>query len=370
MYLKIQTNEELLLFIKEIKKIPLTWLAIDTEFHRETTYFPILSLIQIATESQIWIIDALTCTDLIPLKVLLENKKIKKIFHAGDQDWEILKQSTGAITWPFIDTQIMATFASLGHSNSLESLVLKLLEIPIDKSQQNTNWIKRPLTPNQLEYAAQDASYVAKIYPILNQRLIELERDAWVTQEMKAHLKKYQSDTSSKDWLKLCSTGCKWPIPFYALELTKWREGWARKLDLPKRHVIADLLLEQALRTKSLGHINESNCREEVLEDLKFLWEKLSREYREHKKERPMFTQMVKVHHQDFTLAQRKLLKKWQSRSKTIAKQLDIPPHCVLNKQQLQLIVCGKKSLISGWRKEFLMEKNFQPSVLDFTPFT
>ncbi len=359
MYLKIQTTDELLCFIKEIKKTPITWVAIDTEFQRETTFFPILSLIQIATESKIWLIDALSCTDLTPLKILLENKKIKKIFHAGDQDWEILKQSTGAITCPFTDTQLMAAFATLGHSNSLESLVSKLLEISIDKSQQNTNWVKRPLTPDQLEYAAQDAAYVAKIYPLLNQKLIELGRDTWVTQEMKTLLKKYQSDTPAKDWLKLCATGCKWPTPYYALELSKWREGWAKKLDIPKRHVIGDNLLEQALRTKSLSHINENNCKLDALEDLKIVWEKLGREHNQYKKDRPILNQMVKVHHQDFTLTQRKLLKKWQSRSKIIAKQLDIPPHCVLNKQQLQLIVSGKKSSISGWRKEFLMEKNF-----------
>jgi ribonuclease D len=292
--------------------------------------------------------------------MLLENKKIKKIFHAGDQDWEILKQSTGAITWPFIDTQLMAAFATLGHSNSLESLVSKLLEMSIDKSQQNTNWVKRPLTPDQLEYAAQDAAYVAKIYPILNQKLVELGRDTWVTQEMKTLLKKYQCDTSSKDWLKLCATGCKWPTPYYALELSKWREGWAKKLDIPKRHVIADNFLEQALRTKSLSHINENICKPDAFEDLKFLWEKLGREHNQYKKDRSILNQMVKVHHQDFTLAQRKLLKKWQSRSKIIAKQLDIPPHCILNKQQLQLIVSGKKSSISGWRKEFLKEKNFK----------
>ena len=254
MYLKIQTTDELLCFIKEIKKTPITWVAIDTEFQRETTFFPILSLIQIATESKIWLIDALSCADLTPLKILLENKKIKKIFHAGDQDWEILKQSTGAIT---------------------------------------------------------------------------------------------------------CATGCKWPTPYYALELSKWREGWAKKLDIPKRHVIGDNLLEQALRTKNLSHINENNCKPDAFEDLKIVWEKLGREHNQYKKDRSVLNQMVKVHHQDFTLAQRKLLKKWQSRSKIIAKQLDIPPHCVLNKQQLQLIVSGKKSSISGWRKEFLKEKNY-----------
>ena len=360
MYLKIQTNEELISFIKELKKHSFTWLAIDTEFHRETTYFPILSLIQISTDSHIWIIDAVSCTDLTPLKAILENKKIKKIFHAGDQDWAILKQYTGAVTWPFCDTQFMAAFAKLGHSNSLESLVSKLLEIPIDKSQQKTNWMQRPLTSYQLDYAAQDAAYVAKIYPLLDQKLIELERDTWVTQEMKVLLKKYNEDTQSKDWLKFCSTGCKWPTPFYALELAKWRDTWARKLDIPKRYVIADVLIEQALRTRKISHITKDNCTSEIYEDLILVWARLEQEYPNHKKQRYALTQKVKIHHQEFSDIQRKALKRWQVRAKQIAKKLDLPVHCVLNKQQLQKLVCGKRRPISGWRKDFLKKDFYQ----------
>jgi ribonuclease D len=365
MYLKIQTNDELFSFIDELKKHPLTWIAIDTEFHRESTYFPILSLIQLATDSQTWIIDAVSCTDLTPLKPILENKKIKKIFHAGDQDWAILKQYTEAVTWPFFDTQHMAAFAKLGHSNSLESLVSKLLEIPVDKSQQKTNWMQRPLTPNQLEYAARDAAYVAKIYPLLDQKLIELGRDKWVAQEMKALLKKYNDDAPPKEWLKFCSTGCKWPIPFYALELAKWRDAWARKLDIPKRYVIADGLLELALRKRNIAHIDKDNCSLPILEDLILIWARLEQEYPNHKKQRYALTQKVKIHHQEFSAIQRKALKRWQTKIKQVAKKLDLPAHCVLNKQQLHHLVYGKRRAISGWRKDFLKKSFYQENTLN-----
>jgi ribonuclease D len=365
MYLKIQTSEELLSFINDLKTHPLTWLAIDTEFHRESTYFPILSLVQIATDSQVWIIDAVSCTDLTPLKLILENKKIKKIFHAGDQDWAILKQYTQAITWPFFDTQHMAAFAKLGHSNSLESLVAKLLEIPVDKSQQKTNWIQRPLTPSQLEYAARDAAYVAKIYPLLEQKLTELGRDTWITQEMKSLLKKYNEESPPKDWLKFCFTGCKWPIPFYAIELAKWRDAWAKKLDIPKRYVIADALLELALRKRNIAHIDADNCSPAILEDLINVWARLEEEYPHHKKQRYALSQKVKIHHQEFSALQRKALKRWQTRIKQVAKKLDLPAHYVLNKQQLHQLVYGRRRTISGWRKDFLKKILYQENALN-----
>lgn len=358
MYLEIHNQEELLLFTKNLQNSSPEWIAIDTEFHRESTYFPILSLIQIATETQVWVIDALNCTDVTPLKTILENKKIKKIFHAGDQDWEILKQATGAITWPFCDTQIMATFAKMGHSNSLESLVLNLLKIAVDKSQQSTNWLQRPLKGIQLEYAASDAAYVAKIYPILNQKLIELERNTWVDQEMGTLLRKYKRN-QSKDWLKLCFMGCKWPVPFYALGLAKWREKWAKKLDIPRRYVIADALLDQALRTKSIKHINEDNCREAAYKDLVKIWKNLT--YAKDKQEEvyiQKLCQMVNNHCQIFAPKQKILLKKWQTKVKRIAETLSIPTHYILNKQQLLQMVTGeKKQILSGWKKE-LFKKN------------
>lgn len=354
MYLKINNKKELILFADYLENTPLTWIAIDTEFYRETTYFPVLSLIQIATENQVWIIDALGCNDLTPLKNILENKKIKKIFHAGDQDWLILKQMTGAITWPFTDTQIMAAFVKLGHSNSLEVLVSKLLEITIDKSQQKTDWLKRPLTEKQLEYAAEDAAYVAKIYPILQNMLERLERTTWVDQEIENLLQKYNSNGVTRDWLKLCFKGCKWPTPYFALELVRWREELAMKLDIPKRHVISDALLEKALRDQKIDHITENNCLPLVLEELTTKWQTFNFRYRGSKEEKDALCQQVRNHHQEFSIDERAVLKSWQKKAKKISENLDIPAHLFLNKQQLHQLVCGDEAPTFGWKKKFL----------------
>ncbi len=357
MYLEIHNQKELLIFTENLQNTLPQWIAIDTEFHRESTYFPILSLIQIATESQTWVIDAISCPDVTPLKTILENKQIKKIFHAGEQDWEILKRATGAITWPFSDTQIIACFAKMEHSSSLDSLVDKLLGVTADKSQQKTNWTLRPLSKKQIEYAANDATYLKKIYPILQQKLIELNRHTWVDQEMKLLLKKYRS-SQSRDWLKLCFMGCKWPVPFYAFGIAKWREKWARKLNIPKRYVIADLLLDTALRKKSISHINKDNCKEEAYKDLVKVWKKLTFAQDQQSSEYiQKLCQMVNNHCQIFTPKQKILLKKWKTKVKRAAETLSIPPHYILNKQQLLQMVTGeKKQLLTGWRKEILKE--------------
>jgi len=357
MYLKIHKYEELIILTEYLKNTSPEWIAIDTEFHRESTYFPILSLVQVATQSQVWVIDALSCTDITPLKKILEDPSIKKIFHAGDQDWEILKQAAGAITWPFTDTQIMATFAKMDHSSSLESLALKLLNVSVDKSQQKTNWLQRPLQEEQLKYAASDAAYVAEIYPILNQKLTELDRNTWVDQEMSSLLQKYKRHPS-KDWLKLCFMGCKWPVPFYALGLAKWREKWAKKLNVPKRYVIADALLDQALQSKSIKHINGDNCPEEAYKDLVKVWKNLT--YTQSNQQEAYINKLqhaVNNHLQIFNLKQRSILKKWKAKVRNIAKQLELPAHYILNKQQLLQLVSGRKPTLPPWKKALFKKK-------------
>ncbi|MCX7343915.1 MAG: hypothetical protein NT128_07215 [Proteobacteria bacterium] len=355
MYLKIKTKKELIELVNYIENSHISWLAIDTEFFRETTYYPILSLIQISTPSQTWVIDAISCVDITPLKLTLENYNIKKIFHAGDQDWGILKQYTGAKTWPFTDTQFMAAFAKFGHGASLEKLVSEFLGVTIDKSQQKTNWLDRPLKDEQLEYAAQDAKFVASIYPILEKKLDELGRTAWVYEEMESLHHKYDNANFDKDWLKLCPKGMiKWPTPYYAYELAKWRESWAKKLDLPRRHILADAALEHVLQKNSVNHIENCACLPEVYDALKTFWENL-------KKDEPLTTelktkleQMIADHYQIFNRDQLKLIKGWQNKAKKIADELGIPVFLFLNKKQIQQLANRDSSAITGWRLEQL----------------
>lgn len=357
MYLKIKTKKELIELVNYIENSSISWLAIDTEFFRETTYYPILSLVQIATSSQTWVIDAISCGDIASLKLTLENPNIKKIFHAGDQDWGILKQYTGAKTWPFTDTQFMAAFAKFGHGASLEKLVSELLGRIIDKSQQKTNWLNRPLKDEQLEYAAQDAKFVASIYPILEQKLEILGRTAWVYEEMESLFHKYDNAKFDKDWLKLCAKGTmKWPIPYYAYELAKWREDWAKKLDVPRRHILADALLEKVLQKNSVNHIESCGCLPEVYDDLKTFWQNMKKDKSEPIENQKQLEQMVADHYQIFNRDQLKLIKVWQGKAKKIADELVIPVFLFLNKKQIQQLANKDSSAITGWRLEQLRQ--------------
>ena len=138
-------------------------LAIDTEFIRENTYYPILSLIQIASDSFSAIIDPLSDIDLQPFWEILSNKNILKVFHAGRQDIEIFFNLTGKIPTPIYDTQIAAMFCGLGDQVSYDGLVNKFLGLTISKESQFSNWLQRPLANKQLQYALSDVTHLIKI---------------------------------------------------------------------------------------------------------------------------------------------------------------------------------------------------------------
>ena len=146
-------------------------LAIDTEFIRENTYYPVLCLVQIASNSFSAVIDPLSEIDMEPVWEILSNKKILKVFHAGRQDIEIFFNLTGKIPTPIYDTQIAAMFCGLGDQVSYDGLVNRFLGLTISKESQFSNWLQRPLTNKQLQYASSDVNYLIKIFPLLKKIL-------------------------------------------------------------------------------------------------------------------------------------------------------------------------------------------------------
>ena len=138
-------------------------LAIDTEFIRENTYYPVLCLVQIASCSFSAVIDPLSEIDMEPVWEILSNEKILKVFHAGRQDLEIFFNLTGKIPTPIYDTQIAAMFCGLGDQVSYDGLVNKFLGLTISKESQFSNWLQRPLANKQLQYALSDVTYLIKI---------------------------------------------------------------------------------------------------------------------------------------------------------------------------------------------------------------
>ncbi len=226
-------------------------LAVDTEFMREKTYFARLCLIQIATEQQIVIIDPLAIDDLRPFLELLYNPGILKILHAGRQDLELFYDLQGRIPGPVFDTQIAATVLGFADQIGYASLVEKILGRQLDKSHARTDWAKRPLSNQQLDYAADDVRYLIQLYPEILRQLEALGREQWLEDDFAALTDRTQYQyTPDESWKRVSGYGRLKPQQLAVLQkLAAWREQRARKLNKPRKWILSDdVLLNLAQR--------------------------------------------------------------------------------------------------------------------------
>jgi len=239
----IETDSQLIEFCQLIKAAP--YLAIDTEFMREKTYYPQLCLIQIASDDHIACIDPLPIKDLTPLWDILFDENTIKIFHAARQDLELIYNITKRIPKPIFDTQIAATLLGLGDQIGYATLVKAMMNIELDKSQTRTDWSKRPLDLEQVKYAANDVRYLVQCYSLIIKQLTEQNRLDWLTNDFEqlSDTKLYDIDLQ-QTWLKVSG---KQKIKGNALgvlqTLTAWREQRAQEKDLPKKWVMKDDIL-------------------------------------------------------------------------------------------------------------------------------
>ena len=239
MVMIIETTEQLTEFCKHLQKSK--YIAVDTEFLREKTYYPILCLIQVATPDESACIDVLSGLDLTPFLDVLKDQKILKIFHSCRQDIEIFYDLIGKVPTPLFDTQIGAMVCGLGENVSYHNLVEHFLKIDIDKASRVTDWSKRPLTSEQLEYAAYDVIYLIQVYPKMLDLLKSTKRTTWLKEEMEAleNPKLYFTD-SNDAWLKVKPLSAK-PAYLAVLQaLCAWREEKAKKLNRPRRFILKD----------------------------------------------------------------------------------------------------------------------------------
>ena len=161
------------------------YVAVDTEFMRDKTYWPQLCLVQIAGPEEAAAIDPLAPgIDLAPLLALMDDQRIVKVFHAARQDIEIFFHMTGRIPEPTFDTQVAAMVCGFGEAVSYENLAAKLAGARIDKSSRFTDWSQRPLTQRQLTYALSDVTHLRPTYEKIRRRLEKSERGEWLDEEM------------------------------------------------------------------------------------------------------------------------------------------------------------------------------------------
>lgn len=219
------------------------FVAVDTEFMRENTYWPDLCLIQIADEHEAAAIDPKAGDlDLTPLlDLLVDNEDVLKVFHAGGQDVEIVYNLTGRTPHPIFDTQIAAMALGQGEQIGYSNLVDTWLGIQLDKGARFTDWARRPLDRRQIDYAIGDVTHLSRIFPMIIDRLMKQGRGHWLDEEMErlADPANYANDPD-RAWQRVKIASRKAEVLGRLKALAAWREREAQSKNLPRGRIIKD----------------------------------------------------------------------------------------------------------------------------------
>lgn len=220
-------------------------IGLDTEFVRETTYYPRPALIQVAGCQGVSLIDPLEVSDLDSLKAVLMAPAVVKVMHACDEDLEVLELLTGGTVKNVFDTQLAASFTGYGFSLGYQNLVERLLGIVVDKTETRSNWLKRPLSPAQLRYAALDATYLLPMHDRLLREIEAVGRSTWPNEELE-HRRRARSGENLLEAVYLRIHGRRKLTSEQRRvlrALCRWRETEATFRDMPRRHLLSDGLL-------------------------------------------------------------------------------------------------------------------------------
>ncbi|MDX1486785.1 MAG: ribonuclease D [Acidiferrobacterales bacterium] len=246
----IQHQPELEGLCQQLRSEP--WIALDTEFVRERTYYAKPCLIQLATPSAVIAVDPLAMPHLDPLLDIVYEPQILKVFHAARQDLELFYDMRGAVPTPVFDTQIAAALVGYEDQTSYATLVESVLAIRLEKHATRTDWSKRPLTAAQLHYAEEDVRYLRDVYPRLTEKLLALRRSKWLAEECTrlTDTALYRNDpvnayTRIKQGHLLPAVG----QPVLAA-LACWREHTAQTLDRPRNWILHDAVLLELARIR------------------------------------------------------------------------------------------------------------------------
>ncbi len=236
----IRTNEHLVSVCQSLAAHP--YITVDTEFIRETTFWPILCLIQVGYEGEGFLIDPLAeDLDLAPFIALLTNPQIMKVMHGCRQDIEIFHKISGAIPAPLFDTQIAAMACGFGDAVSYENLIKKTVNARIDKGPRFTDWSRRPLSDAQLTYALSDVTHLCAAYHYLNKKLEEKGRAHWLQEEMAVLLNPETYIQSPEHaWRRLKMIDKRPRVLGVLIAVAAWRERTAQERDVPRSRVLKD----------------------------------------------------------------------------------------------------------------------------------
>ena len=233
----IATDEELKLLCESMANAE--YLALDTEFIRTDTFFPIAGLIQLSSGGDNYLLDPLSIKQWQPLIKLMTDENIPKVLHSCSEDLEVFDRLLGVLPAPIFDTQIAAAMLGLGFSLSYQKLVDAILSQHVEKGETRSNWLQRPLTSSQCHYAALDVEYLPQVYRFLKASLEKKARLNWLQQDCETLLDNFKSSNSYYTKVKSA-----WKLSSQQLhvldKLTQWREQQARSRDVPRGRILKD----------------------------------------------------------------------------------------------------------------------------------
>lgn len=337
-------------------------LAVDTEFVRTNTYYPIPGLIQIATPTDIYLVDPvqLDRTDLQPLGQCLFAADKTLLMHSGGEDLELFQRLWNALPSNLFDTQIAASFVGFDRQTGLQRLLRESLQVELGKEETRSDWTRRPLTESQLHYAAEDVRHLFRLTALLEERLQILNREGWCREECAALLDKYRNKTPDDQlYLSYSSASRFRPDQQAAMQhLVAWREEQARKRDIPRTFIAKDAVLygvvekqpgyRGALEELGMqgGHIRRWG--DELLKQLQVGL----------KKGQP--TQPIP---DSLSKRQQTLYKELRDVVTQLATELALPPELLASKSQLSdylqkhLQGADEASVFQGWRAHMLLPR-------------
>lgn len=246
----IDTSSALAAWLPRLEKR--AWFAIDTEFERSKTYYPQLCLLQVADGEAVACIDPLAIDDLSPLAALLSSPKVLKVFHAASQDMEVLHTTLGVMPSPVFDTQLAATLLGYPDQIGYARLVKAVTGTELEKAHTRADWCRRPLSTDELEYAADDVRYLCAVYEYMSAELNRRGRREWLEDDLNALADpgRYanlpeEAFRRVRGWTRL-RPGQQQAL----LRLAAWREHEAMARNRPRRWIVKDDILLDAARRR------------------------------------------------------------------------------------------------------------------------
>ena len=330
------------------------WLAIDTEFIRESSYYPKLCLIQIATENLCTCIDVLALSDTTHLIEILKNPDCIKIFHSARQDLEVIYAEYGFIPQPIFDSQIAASMLGPDEQISYAEIVSQHLSVNLSKTQSRTDWSRRPLSDAQIAYALDDVRYLGPLYTKLSVQLTEKDRILWLQEECEqlTALANYDIDPNNV-WKNVRGAGKAQGLTLQRIQqLASWREIQAQDRNRPRQWILKDRAIVE------LANMNTPSS-ESIAH---YLQNEYPKSLRHKEKIAALLQQPINneaLNHLSSTI-DRRLSKPQQTMAKNMmnfikqqAAEIGAAPSLLANRKSIEKLVQGRKSkVMSGWRKD------------------